>query len=172
MYRSKKSLPPLSQLPAFEASARLLSFTRAAQELHLSQAAISQQIKQLEDNLGVKLFKRLPRRIVLTEEGQKFQHTVAVSLELLENAAVEIRSQHDSQGLTIAADISMAYLWLLPKFPLFRKKYPDMDVSILASDQESECLKPSVELALLYGSGHWEGFDSHLIIDEEVFPNM
>ena len=170
MYKSHKLLPPLSQLPAFEASARLLSFTRAAAELHLSQAAISQQIRQLEDNLGTKLFERMPRQIKLTEQGQKFQHTVAVTLELLENSAKELRSQNQNSGLTIAADISMAYMWLLPHFPQFSEAFPDIDVSVFASDRESECLKEGIDLALLYGNGNWEGFTSHLLIHEEVFP--
>ena len=165
-----KGLPPLSPLPAFEASARLLSFTLAAEELFVSQAAVSQQIRVLESNLGLKLFERGARQISLTEQGQKFQHTVAVSLELLENAAKEIRGQDDAYGLTIAADISMAHMWLLPRFPLFRTEFPDVDVSILASEKESDCLKQGIDLALLYGNGSWEGFDAHLLIKEEVFP--
>ena len=165
-----KDLPPLSPLPAFEASARLLSFTLAAEELFVSQAAVSQQIRVLENNLGLKLFERGARRIKLTEQGQKFQHTVSVALELLENAAKEIRNQEETYGLTIAADISMAHMWLLPRFSLFRSEFPDIDVSILATEKESDCLRQGVDLALLYGNGSWDGFDAHLLIKEEVFP--
>ena len=170
MYRKIKELPPLSPLPAFEASARLLSFTRAGEELFVSQAAVSQQIRVLESNLGLKLFERGSRQIKLTDQGQKFQHTVSVALGLLEIAAKEIRDQKEAFGLTIAADISMAHMWLLPRFSLFRSEFPDIDVSILASEKESDCLKQGVDLALLYGNGSWEGFDAHMLIKEEVFP--
>ena len=170
MYEKLKQCLPLSTLPAFEASARLLSFTKAGQELHLSQAAISQQIKHLENNLGVDLFERMPRKIKLTEQGQKFQHTVSVVMELLDSSTQNLQSTNYNFGLTIAADISMAHMWLLPNFPSFGKAFPDIDVSIFASEQESECLKPGIDLALLYGNGSWDGFDAQLLIEEEVFP--
>jgi len=170
MYKLRRQLPPLTPLPAFEASARLLSFTRAAEELYVSQAAISRHIRVLEENLGLKLFERGPRRIRLTEHGQRFQHVIAVALDLVEDAARSLRDQAPSHDLTIAADISMAHLWLLPRFPLFREEYPDIAVSVLASEREQDCLKDEIDLALLYGNGDWPGFDAHLLVDEEIFP--
>ncbi|MGI9505503.1 MAG: LysR family transcriptional regulator, partial [Geminicoccaceae bacterium] len=170
MYRTRNQLPPLTALPAFEAAARLLSFTRAAEELAVTQAAISRQIRVLEEYLGVRLFDRHHRRIRLTEEGQRFQHVVAVALDLVAGSAEELRGRAISTDLTIAADISMAHLWLLPRFPRFREAFPDIAVNILASEREADCLKDGVDLALLYGNGDWPGFDAHLLVQEEIFP--
>ena len=170
MQRLRRTLPPLTALPAFEASARLLSFTRAAEELYVSQAAISRHIRVLEENLGTRLFERFHRKVRLTDEGQRFQHTIAVALDLVENAAHELRGQVKSTDLTIAADLSMAHLWLLPRFSKFRAEFPDIDVSVLASEREADCLKEGIDLALLYGNGDWPGFDAHLLVREEIFP--
>ena len=170
MYRVKNQLPPLTALPAFEASARLLSFTRAAEELMVTQAAISRQIRVLEEFLGKKLFDRHHRRIRLTPEGQRFQHSVAVALDLVAGSAGDLRGQAMDTDLTIAADISMAHLWLMPRFSRFREAFPDITVNILASEQEADCLKDHVDLALLYGNGDWPGFDAHLLVREEIFP--
>ena len=170
MLRLRRRLPPLTALPAFEASARLLSFTQAAEELYVTQAAISRQIRVLEENLGVRLFDRSHRKIELTEDGQRFQHVVAVALELVSGTANELRGQVTSTDLTIAADISMAHLWLLPRFPKFREAFPDIAVSVLASDREADCLRKGIDLALLYGNGNWPGFDATLLIREEIFP--
>ncbi|WP_282605479.1 LysR substrate-binding domain-containing protein [Pelagibius sp. Alg239-R121] len=170
MNKTRSQLPPMTALPVFEASARLLSFTRAAEELHVTQAAISRQIRVLEENLGVSLFDRSHRKIKLTNEGQSFQHVVAVALGLVANSANELRGQITSNDLTIAADISMAHLWLLPRFPAFREEFSNIAVSILASERESDCLRDGVDLALLYGDGNWSGYDSRLLVEEEIFP--
>lgn len=170
MNRTRYRLPPLTALPAFEASARLLSFTQAAEELYVTQAAISRHIRVLEENLGVRLFDRSHRQIKLTEDGQRFQHVVAVALDLVSGSANELRGRQTSTDLTIAADISMAHLWLLPRFPKFRESFPDIAVSVLASEHEADCLKEGVDLALLYGDGNWPGFDATLLIREEIFP--
>lgn len=170
MQRLRRALPPLTALPAFEASARLLSFTRAAEELYVTQAAISRHIRVLEEDVGTKLFERSHRKVRLTNEGQRFQHTIAVALDLVENAARDLRGKVASTDLTIAADLSMAHLWLLPRFSKFRAEFPDIAVSILASEREADCLKEGIDLALLYGSGNWPGFDAHLLVREEIFP--
>ncbi|MEM7170448.1 MAG: transcriptional regulator GcvA [Pseudomonadota bacterium] len=170
MRKIRRQLPTLTALPAFEASARLRSFTQAAEELYVTQAAISRQIRVLEEYLGAKLFKRSHRQVELTDAGQQFQHAISVALDLVENATQEIKEQKQDSDLTIAADISMAHLWLLPRFQVFREEYPDIGVSILASENEADCLKKGVHLALLYGSGSWPGFDSRLLVREEIFP--
>ena len=170
MNRLRHQLPPLTALPAFEASARLLSFTQAAEELYVTQPAISRQIRILEENFGVRLFDRSHRQIKLTEDGQRFQHVVSVALDQVSSVANELRGQVTSTDLTIAADISMAYLWLLPRFSKFREAFPDIAVSVLASDREADCLKKGINLALLYGNGNWPGFDATLLIREEIFP--
>ena len=136
----------------------------------VTQAAISRQIRVLEEFLGQKLFDRRHRRIWLTAEGQRFQHVVAVALDLVAGSAEDLRGRAMNTDLTIAADISMAHLWLMPRFPRFREAFPDIAVNILASEQEADCLKDHVDLALLYGNGNWPGFDAHLLVPEEIFP--
>ncbi len=160
----------MTTLAAFEASARLRSFTHAAEELFVTQAAISRQIRILEQHLGVKLFDRTHRRIELTEPGQRFQHAVSVALDLLANSAGSIRVEDRPHDLTLGADLSMAHLWLMPRFPNFQAQYPDISVNIIASDNEQDCLRRSVDMALLYGDGNWPGFDTRLLVAEEIYP--
>ena len=170
MERIRSQLPPMTTLAAFEASARLRSFTRAAEELFITQAAVSRQIRILEQHLGVKLFDRTHRRIELTEPGQRFQHAVSVALDLLANSAGSIRVEDKPHDLTLGADLSMAHLWLMPRFPRFQESYPEISVNIIASDSEEDCLRSSVDMALLYGDGNWPGFDAKLLVAEEIYP--
>ena len=170
MQRLRGLLPPLTTLPAFEASARLGSFTQAAAELYVTQAAVSQQIRVLEENLGVRLFERSHRQITLTEEGQRLQHVVAVALDMVAQAAGDLRGRITTSDLTIGADLTMAHLWLLPRFSQFREIHPELAVSVLASEQEADCLKDGIDLALLYGNGNWPGYDAHQLVREEIFP--
>ncbi len=170
MLKSRRKLPPMTSLPAFEAAARTLSFTKAAQELCVTQAAISRQIASLEDNLGVKLFERSHRKIKLTPKGQHLQHNVTIALDLLESATLKTQIEPSNETLTIAADTSMAYRWLMPKIEEFHQKYPLIKIDILACDHEVDCLKPHVDLILLYGNGYWDNYDARLIFEEEIFP--
>ncbi|MEM9578609.1 MAG: LysR substrate-binding domain-containing protein [Pseudomonadota bacterium] len=170
MGQIRSQLPPMTTLAAFEASARLRSFTRAAEELFITQAAVSRQIRILEDHLGVKLFDRTHRRIELTEPGQQFQHAVSVALDLLANSAGSIRAEDKAHDLTLGADLSMAHLWLMPRFPDFQARFPEISVNIKASDAEEDCLKPGIDMALLYGDGNWPGFDARLLVAEEIYP--
>lgn len=170
MHNTRNKLPSLSALPAFEAAARLHSFTRAAQELNVTQAAISSQVRTLEDNLGVKLFTREHRKVTLTDAGQQFQHAVSVALGLVNTSAEKLRKQAGGTKQTIAADMSMAYLWLLPRFSGFSEQFPDIPVNILATVNEADYQKPNVDLALLYGNGDWPGYEATLLFPEAIFP--
>ncbi len=170
MDKVRSQLPPMTTLAAFEASARLRSFTRASEELFITQAAVSRQIRILEQYLGVKLFDRTHRRIELTEAGQRFQHSVSVALDLLANSAGSIRVENTPHDLTLGADLSMAHLWLMPRFHEFQAQFPEISVNIIASDSEGDCLKSGVDMALLYGDGNWPGFDATLLVSEEIFP--
>ena len=116
----KKRLPPLEPLVAFEAAARLLSFTRAAEELHLSQAAISQQIRSLEAKLQVKLFSRSHRAVQLTNEGREYLHTVAAILTQLAGATMDIQNVEFNQQLVFGCDQSFATQWLSPRISELR----------------------------------------------------
>lgn len=166
----KHRLPPLDPLIAFEAAARLLSFTRAGEELHLSQAAISQQIRSLEESLQVKLFTRSHRAVQLTNEGREYQHTVSTVLKQLAGATMDIRNVEFAQQLVIGCDESFAARWLGPRFDTLRRLLPDVALRIVASDDYGESLGAEVQVAVLHGDGHWPGFEAFRLFDEEVFP--
>jgi len=129
----KSRLPPLDPLIAFEAAARLLSFTRAAEELHLSQAAISQQIRHLEDSLQVRLFTRSHRAVQLTNEGREYQHTVAAILRQLAGATMDIKNVDFSDQLVIGCDQSFASCWLSSRLSDLRRQMPDVALRIVAA---------------------------------------
>lgn len=171
MQNPRRKLPSMTALPVFEAAARSLSFTKAAEELCVTQAAVSRQIASLESSLGIKLFKRLHRKIELTPAGQQLQNATTIALDIIENTSRKIQSSgHRKSTITIAADTSMAYRWLLPHFEKFHAQYPDIPVNITAFDNEEEGLNPVTDIALLYGHGNWPGYHAKLIIKEEVFP--
>jgi len=166
----KQRLPPLEPLIAFEAAARLLSFTRAGEELHLSQAAISQQIRHLERSLQVKLFSRSHRAVQLTNEGREYQHTVAAILKQLAGATKDIQNVEFNQQLVLGCDQSFATQWLSPRIAQLRGLLPAVSLRIIASDNYGESLGPEVQVAILHGDGQWPGFHSERLFAEEVFP--
>ncbi|MCP4334493.1 MAG: LysR family transcriptional regulator [Gammaproteobacteria bacterium] len=166
----KKRLPPLEPLIAFEAAARLLSFTRAGEELHLSQAAISQQIRSLEGSLQVQLFTRSHRAVQLTNEGREYQHTVVAILKQLAGATMDIQNIEFSQQLVIGCDQCFATQWLSPRFAQLRQLLPAVGLRIIASDDYDESLGPEIQTAVLHGDAQWSGFHAQLLCAEEVYP--
>jgi LysR family glycine cleavage system transcriptional activator len=170
MKEFRKSLPPLNALIAFEAAARLSSFSAAAQELNISQAAVSQQMRILEENLNLALFDRAHRTVHLTPAGRDYQHTVAMALEHLAMATRDLRVTRGRIRLTVAADQSIAWMWLAPRLAHFQETQPSISVRLVASDLESDCLANTVDVALIHGEGKWPGRQSLLLFQEEVYP--
>ena len=169
MIRSR-SLPPLSTLLAFEAAGRLGSFTRAAAELHISQAAISKQVRQLEEQVGARLFIRSHRAVQLTQQGREYLHSVVTALTHLGHATLELRAEEPARHLCLAADHSVAALWLLPRLAALRAALPGVALDIVVSDAEAQCLAPEVDLAILHGEGRWPLHESEPLFPEVVFP--
>jgi len=169
VYKSKKRLPPLNTIAAFEASARLMSFTKAAEELHLSQGAVSRQIQVLEERIGVPLFNRRHREIDLTKAGVIFQQAIAQSLMSIRRAVALIENL-ESSSVTIAASVAMSSFWLMPALIGFRELHPDIEIRVLASDQPLDPRREAVDLAIRYGDGHWPGLIKTKLFDEEIFP--
>ena len=167
---AERKLPPLNALRAFEAAARQLSFTRAGQELHVTQAAISHQVKALEQWLGLALFRRRGRAIVLTENGQTYLTAVREGLDLLATATDRLTKRQDSGILTVSTLASFAAAWLVPRLGRFRNSYPDIDVRVTASDDIVDFARDDVDLAIRYGSGHWPGVEVVALMTEDVFP--
>src|SRR5215472_13854793 len=124
----QRRLPSLDLIKGFEAAARHLSFTRAAEELFLTQSALSRQIQTLEEQLGVPLFERRHRALLLTDAGQVLQGTARTILDDLNQAVARIRRDQTAQPITLSTAIPFAALWLLPRLPRFRKLHPEIEI--------------------------------------------
>jgi LysR family transcriptional regulator, glycine cleavage system transcriptional activator len=163
-------MPSLNALRAFEAAARHLSFKAAGAELHVTPGAISQQVKSLEDELGVPLFRRLTRSIVLTEQGQALRPKVVQAFQLLEAAVANVRPVARGGVLTVSTFPSFAAKWLVPRLGRFATQHPDIDVRISASSGLVDFQRDEVDLAVRQGKGHWPGLESVLLFNAAIFP--
>ncbi|MBP1884125.1 transcriptional regulator GcvA [Sinorhizobium mexicanum] len=163
-------LPPLQTLRAFEATGRRLSMTLAAQELHLTHGAVSRQIKALEDHLGVQLFRRMIRRIELTEAGQSFFSTVTRLLSELSREAEDIRRRSDTSRLVVSCGVSFASKWLTPRLHRLMGNYPDLDVHLEVTDVPVDFVSGHVDVALRYGNGQYPFATAERIMNETVSP--
>jgi LysR family glycine cleavage system transcriptional activator len=163
-------LPSLNALRAFEAAARHLSFKAAGSELHVTPGAISQQIKALEDELGVPLFRRLTRAIVLTAHGQALRPKVVQAFQLLEAAVAAVRPASRPGVLTVSTFPSFAAKWLVPRLGRFAASHPSIDVRISATPGLVDFRADEVDLAVRQGRGSWPGLESVLLLHAELFP--
>ena len=150
-HMSTDQLPPLQTLRAFEATGRRLSMTLAAQELHLTHGAVSRQIKALEDHLGVPLFRRLTRRIELTDAGQAFFSTVTRLLSELAREAEELRRRSDTSRLIVNCSVSFASKWLTQRLHRLIASSPDLDIHLEVTDAPVDFATSHVDVALRYG---------------------
>jgi len=165
-----RQLPPLKPLRAFEAAARHLSFTKAAQELNVTQAAISHQVKTLEDVLQIQLFRRFNRRLMLTDAGQTYLPELTEALDQIDAATRRLRAIDDSGDLKISVATSVAAKWLLPRLVRFRQKHPDIDVSVSASDKLVDFARDDIDIGIRYGYGVYPGLRVDKLMQDSVFP--
>ncbi len=165
-----KKLPPLGSLRTFEVAARYLSFTRAAEELHVTQAAVSHQIKSLEEFLGTKLFYRRNRELVLTEQGLDYLPAVKQSFETLYEATRRLMNKEDVDSLTVSALPSFTSRWLIPRLGRFLDKHPDINILINPSRTLSTFSDDGVDVAIRYGNGKYAGMFSERLIQDDIFP--
>lgn len=165
----KKRLPPLNWLRAFEASARHLNFTQAATELSLTQAAISQQVKGLETQLGTTLFKRLPRGLELTEAGQAYMPVVHEAVERLIAATDELFGQGRKRYLTVRVNLVFFTTWLAARLGKFRAQHPDIGLHFTSNIWQDDEAKEA-DLEIRYGRGVWPGMKSARLTWDELFP--
>jgi LysR family transcriptional regulator, glycine cleavage system transcriptional activator len=163
-------LPPLAALRAFEAAARHLSFTRAADELHVTQTAISHQIRGLEERLGVRLFRRLSRGLVLTDEAQRYLPAVRDAFARLEAATAELLARRASGTLTASVVPSFAAKWLVPRLGRFRAANPDIDLRISTSQHLVDFAREDVDIGLRMGRGHYPGLRVDRLFGETLVP--
>ncbi|GGI73579.1 transcriptional regulator GcvA [Shewanella gelidii] len=165
-----RRLPPLNAVKAFEAAARHLSFTRAAEELFVTQAAVSHQIKSLEDYLGLKLFRRKNRSLLLTEEGQSYFLDIKDIFVQLAESTDRLLARSAIGSLTVSMSPSFAIQWLVPRLAKFSEKNPEIDVRIKAVDTEDSSLTDDVDVAIYYGRGNWPDVRADKLRNEVLIP--
>jgi LysR family transcriptional regulator, glycine cleavage system transcriptional activator len=165
-----RRLPPLNALRAFEAAARHLSFTRAASELNVTQAAISHQIKTLEDHLRTPLFRRLNRALMLTSAGQSLFPAVRDALDGLAEAAARLRAREAGGTLTVSTLPSFAVKWLVPRMSRFQDRHPGIDLRISAKEYLVDFARDDIDVAIRFGRGNWPAVHAEWMLNEDLLP--
>ncbi|SAK57382.1 LysR family transcriptional regulator [Caballeronia fortuita] len=166
----RRLIPSVTALVEFEAVARLASFTRAAHELGVTQAAVSRQVKYLEDRLGVRLFHRLHRSIALTDEGEALYLVVAESMQKIAGVFDRLASGPAQPELVLAATSAFSQLRLLPRLPALRAAKPDLQLRLSTQMFTADLRHKEIDAAVRFGNGSWPDGSSTLLFDEEVFP--
>ena len=164
-----RHLPPLNALRFFEAAARHRSFVRAAEELHVTPAAVSQQIKLLEDYLGVSLFKR-GRTLVLNESAHDALHLVSDAFDQLERAMLRVHSGSIAGPLNVSTPPVFAARWLIPRMDDFYARYPDVEIHLLATRRVVDFSMEEIDVAIRFGSGPHPGLSVESLMPEVIVP--
>lgn len=162
-------LPPIAAIRAFESAARHQSFTRAAEELGMTQAAVSYQIRLLEERIGVALFSREPRQVTLTPTGRALSPKVTEALDLLGSAFAEI-AEKTRLDLAISVLPTVASAWLVPRLSSFQAANPNIRIKLHTSNEMVDFIKDDIDLVVLSGDGHWPGNDVHPLFPIEYTP--
>jgi len=166
----RRRLPPLNALRAFEAAARHLNFSRAADELSVTPGAVSQQIQNLEDYVGAALFKRTPRGLLLTDAAQTALPALREAFDRLAEAASLLTAAVDGRRLTLTAAPSFAAKWLVPRLGKFETAYPQVDVWLSAGLELVDLTAGEVDVAIRYGAGRYPGLEIRRLMSETVIP--
>ncbi len=169
---TRRRLPPLNALRAFEAAARHLNFSRAADELSVTPGAVSQQIQNLEDYVGASLFKRTPRGLLLTDAAQTALPALREAFDRLAEAASLLTAPVDGRRLTLTAAPSFAAKWLVPRLGRFEATHPQVDVWLSADMDLVDFGTGDVDLAIRYGAGPYPGLEAVHLMNETVVPVM
>ncbi len=170
MFRRFGKLPPLSSLRGFEAAARLGSFSKAAEELNMTQSAISHQIRVLEEFLGQPLFSRNNRHVDLTDAGIDFLQTVAKSLGLLADGVNRLEFYKKPGSVIIATNSSLGSKWLIPRLPKLKDSYPDVDPWIFPYQDPIDLTHAEIDFVIWFGDGEWPGATVEKLFDDYVTP--
>jgi LysR family glycine cleavage system transcriptional activator len=165
-----RRLPPLNGLKAFEAAARSESFTRAAEELNVTQGAVSHQVKALEDTLGLKLFHRERQRLILTEAGRDYLTVIRDALDQIAVGTERLLQRQESGVLTVSTSPDFAAKWLVNRLSRFAEKYPDVDLRVSATTHYADFARDDVDIAIRHGDGNWPGLDVQRLYSERLFP--
>src|SRR5262249_32610585 len=154
----------------FEAAARHLSFTKAASELSVTPAAVSHQVRTLEEELGLRLFWRTSRAVRLTRAGEALKTGVGEGLAVIADAVDQVRGSDRRRTLPAPASPSFAAKWLVPRLDRFRQLCPDVDVRIDVSERLVDFAREDADIGIRFGSGTYPGLRSDRLSDEAVFP--
>ncbi|NIY75516.1 transcriptional regulator GcvA [Thalassospira sp. HF15] len=166
-----RRIPSLKALSCFEQTARFGSASRAAEELYLTQSAVSRQIQGLETWLGCKLFAREKQRLVLTPEGESYMQSIRPALDQLESATLTLLSGGSESGvLTVAAPPTFGSRCLIPLLPEFRSKFPEIAINFISRIGMPDFDREQIDIAVLFGEGQWSELDAHILHDEEMVP--
>lgn len=169
---ARRNRPPLNALRAFEASARLLSFTLAGEELGVTQVAVSRHVRTLEEYLGTVLFKRGPRSLRLTSEGARLLPSISRALDEISLAVSQVSRRGRRDVLAIQAYTTFAQHWLIPLLSNFHDRHPGIEVRLSASLQPVDFDRQDVDAAVRSGTGHWPGLEADLLTPIELVPVM
>ena len=162
--------PAMGSLIAFEAAARTASFTRAADELQISQPAVSHAMRALELELGVALFERRHKGVSTTDAGQHLLEQVSLALTLIDQALREVRSMTTVHQVTLAVSTATATWWLLPRIARFKQKHPDIELRCITTDTDLDLGRERIDLAITLGTGEFAQHQRWHFVDEEIFP--
>src|SRR6187455_1935291 len=165
-----RRLPPLNALRAFEASARLGSFVTAAQELRVSAAAVSQQVRRLEEYLDTTLFQRLARGLVLTDQGRDYLPELSAGFDLLGESTARVRAKRADGVLTVTTLAAFANGWLLPRLHRFRERAPRIEIVLRTSRSLVDFRREDLDLAIRFAPAPGRGLHGELLCHEELFP--
>jgi len=171
MHRLRSLIPSANYLFVFEAAARRLSFTAAAEELNVSQPAVSKTIKLLEETTGLKLFRRERSRLELTAEGQRLYRETQEAFDHLHMVISSMRKKHSRDIIRVSFSASFVQLWLLPRLKGFKEKHPDVALRIEESSRDDQdLLEEDIDVSARLGRGKWPGILAWPFVTEEVWP--
>ncbi len=165
-----RPIPGTGSLRVFEAAGRHLNFTRAAEELHVTPAAVSHQIKEFEEQLDIRLLERTSRSMRLTAAGEILHAAVSEALAGLTRAVGQMQRQRDSTALKVTASTSIAARWLVPRLDDFMKTMPGVDVRLDVSDRVREFGRDEIDVAIRFGNGNYPGHRADRLFDNTIFP--
>ena len=165
-----RQLPPMNSLKTFEVAGRLLSFTRAAEELNVTQAAISHQIKLIEEYLGVTLFDRYPRRLSLTTQGKALLAEVIEAFDRVSSAISAVKLNQPSNMLSVRLAPSFAAKWLSPRLKYFWLQYPEINLNLYHAHPAVDFSREDIDIAVTYGKGDWPGVVADSLLSLDFFP--
>jgi LysR family glycine cleavage system transcriptional activator len=166
----RRRLPSLNQLRAFEAAARPQSFSKAAEELFVTHAAISRHVRELEEWLGTELFVRTGRGVVLTDAGRRYAARLTPIFDAIAEATRDAMIEGDSSNLTVAPDGAFASRWLVPRLGKFNAAHPEIELSVSPGEYISDFYRGEDDIAIRYGAGGWPEVEAELLCKAKIFP--